>query len=843
MELLGGIKLSTNAYEYLLEYAEDEKCNPWISKVIKTFIDETGKLSEESQNKLIADLLEEEEFVIDCSVIANVLSRENTISINRLEHISGVNALASNQLIKFCPDVNIVYGLNGTGKSSYFRILNEVVGGSKHKKIIGNIYREGNEDVLTKIEYMVNNTKKGIQWDNTNRGIDDFATVRVFDSAYTEGLLKKRDSDNLLVKPYGLNAFAELISKIDDLLNNARVELAKREIPEVDKSELSDETKALFDRKKFEQEDIEQFKLLATFLPKEEERLASIVKELNALSQVNISDKIQIEKEHKYKVEKLKEKLNKICDDFQVLHKDVSQLIVCYNEKKSAAEKSQKQYEILLELPGIKTESWKNFIVSGKKYIDENGVSENECPYCHRMYDAKALEIVSEYANFLSDENEIQLQNCINNLNEKKIEIQKLEFLNSEDYDLEYIPDSLKKQILEINNTFKSNCEMLISFIESKKEVQIENDINKIDCELSKIISEYEVRITKYSADDSEKRKTIGDLIKEKCTLDEKKSLNKQCAVIEKYIETKNNLFRLNSILDSISTAKISALSKKAHNELLTVKLQEKFKELLNALNVKNISIELKGQNNKGIQQTELIINSHKNVENILSEGEQKATALALFLSEIVLSENESTLIFDDPVNSMDHRMMGAFADQLLKLNNQIIVFTHNKMFLDSFAVSEFGHFCKTYNSSCNKGKGRHILVYETQSEGKNRKGVIVEKTIENAEYYLTQIGHLLDETPFVKKEEACMKLRKAVELLIDERVFNRQVPTKYSTKSSRIAWEELKKLCNDPSVVDKLKSVHNRASGGELHNGMEREENPIDKDEIQGMYDVLKSI
>jgi hypothetical protein len=87
------------------------------------------------------------------------------------------------------------------------------------------------------------------------------------------------------------------------------------------------------------------------------------------------------------------------------------------------------------------------------------------------------------------------------------------------------------------------------------------------------------------------------------------------------------------------------------------------------------------------------------------------------------------------------------------------------------------------------------------------------------------------------------MKLRKAVELLIDERVFNKQVPTKYSTKSSRIAWEELKKLCNDPSIVDKLKSVHNRASGGELHNGMEREENPIDKDEIQGMYDVLKSI
>lgn len=574
--------------------------------------------------------------------------------------------------------------------------------------------------MLTKIEYTVNSTKKDIQWDNTSRGIDDFATVRVFDSAYTEGLLlKKRDSDKLLVKPYGLNAFAELISKIDDLLNGARDELAKRKIPEVDKSELSDDIKAFFDKKKFEQEDIERFEMLASFLPEEEEQLASIVKELNALSQVNISDKIQIEKEHKYKVEKLKGKLNKICDDFQVLYKDVCQLIVCYNEKKSAAEKSQKQYELLLELPGIKTESWKSFINSGKKYIDENGIPENEYPYCHRVYDVNALKIVSEYANFLSDENEIQLQKCINNLIEKKIEIQKLVLINAEDYDLEYISDSLKKQIFEMNNVFRSNYEMLISSIESKKEVQIRNDIDKIDCELSKIISEHEIRITKYSADDSEKKKMMDALIKEKLTLSKKKSIKNQYSLIKEYIETKNNLFRLNSVLDSISTTKISSLSKKAHNELLTVKLQEKFKELLNALNVKNISIELKGQNNKGIQQTELIINSYKNVDNILSEGEQKATALALFLSEIVLSGNESTLIFDDPVNSMDHRMMGAFADQLLKLNNQIIVFTHNKMFLDSFAVSEFGHFCKTYNSACNKVKGKHILVYETQSEGK----------------------------------------------------------------------------------------------------------------------------
>ena len=71
-----------------------------------------------------------------------------------------------------------------------------------------------------------------------------------------------------------------------------------------------------------------------------------------------------------------------------------------------------------------------------------------------------------------------------------------------------------------------------------------------------------------------------------------------------------------------------------------------------------------------------------------MSEGEQKAVALALFISEISLSNNKSTIIFDDPVNSLDHRIMYNLAGLLLSLENQIIIFTHNKMFLDCLELN-----------------------------------------------------------------------------------------------------------------------------------------------------------
>ncbi len=43
--------------------------------------------------------------------------------LTRLENIKGVNALAENQCIEFSKNLTIIYGANGSGKSSYVRLL------------------------------------------------------------------------------------------------------------------------------------------------------------------------------------------------------------------------------------------------------------------------------------------------------------------------------------------------------------------------------------------------------------------------------------------------------------------------------------------------------------------------------------------------------------------------------------------------------------------------------------------------------------------------------------------------------------------------------------------------
>ena len=73
-------------------------------------------------------------------------------------------------------------------------------------------------------------------------------------------------------------------------------------------------------------------------------------------------------------------------------------------------------------------------------------------------------------------------------------------------------------------------------------------------------------------------------------------------------------------------------------------------------------------------------------LSDILSEGEQKAISLAEFLTELNIDGSISPVVFDDPVNSLDHQIIDEVAKRLLKLANcrQTIVFTHSVLLFNS---------------------------------------------------------------------------------------------------------------------------------------------------------------
>ena len=830
-----------SANEYLLDFVQNERCNKWIAKVIKTFLQ---KEADTHIKELAEDLLQISQYVLidDCN--KTIDNKTSKVCLKELIHNSGVNALADNQIIKFTPQVNIIYGLNGTGKSSYFRILNEMIGGANPTEIRPNIYRNDIEPISVSVKYVLGTSEKQVMWDGSFRGIDDLKTLRVFDSFYTRALLKKRNSDELVVKPYGLNLFADLIEYIDEISEKAYEIIQYRisECAEIKSKDMEEEIFHTIQKDEYSKDDIIIIKNILNANAATYDKIQEQEKIVNDLKIGNPKDKIinlKSQITHIDKIKKFIESSVKIANGFI---ESVNEQIKVYVIKKKQSDEYKRKLEILHSIPGTDSQLWKEFIAKGIEYKNVSGIME--CPFCHQPLSEHANDILDSYVLFLNNNAQLELNVAENNLNSILKEIERWNL----DYNIEYEkwPDNLKTDVDVALKKFVSIQGYLQKRIKEKsvkdtEKFDGENLISKIEQYLIELQSQVEALSNEANGKTTALSNEEKILIKMKSIY----AVQSQKIEIEKNFKIKNWALEKRQVVTelAIQKQKISSLSKKAHNELLTEQLQMVFAENLIKLNVRNIEIELHGKNNKGIQQTELTIKSNKDVTTILIEGEQKATALALFLAEIFLSHNKSTIVFDDPVNSLDHRMMQALADMLMNVENQIIVFTHNKMFLDCFECTKYGHICKGVNSACSNNKGKHIYLYETSSEGQNRKGVIIEKQCQNLRFYLRELDNMLKDSPFTKYDDAAIKLRRGVETAIDEIVFNKQVPTKLSNKNSRINWSELKKLCNDETLIDGLKYIHDRVSGGDLHNGSERENNPLDKEEIEQLYEKLKRL
>lgn len=307
--------MKNNAIEYLIELAENDKCNAWVSYVIKYFIENQGVIDDNAKNDLADYLLQRKEIpeIDSPSTIFN--SNNEKIILKKLEHHSGVNALSDGQKISFSPEINIIYGLNGTGKSSYFRILNNMTGNAKSKNILRNVYSGSPKNINVDIEYSLDNSTKSSNWSNIST-ISDLRSIRVFDTEYTNKYLQKRNSDELLIKPYALSYFAEisdLILKVKKLAEE-KIELDTESLPNIDLEKVTESFKVILSKDSFEEEDIVKINNFRNFSSEEKIQLENIKKSIKNLNKTNSEDAIKINEIRLNKLKKTESEFNRLIE-------------------------------------------------------------------------------------------------------------------------------------------------------------------------------------------------------------------------------------------------------------------------------------------------------------------------------------------------------------------------------------------------------------------------------------------------------------------------------------------------------------------------------------------------
>ena len=635
---------------------------------------------------------EQLEITISYSVDGSSIYKTDLL-LSKLQGVEGVNALAENQIIEFSPNVTIIYGGTGAGKSGYTRLLNKVFISKGDKTIRSNIYREdGHKLVNAEFHFQSAGTTYPINF-SASSNHSEFQQFSVFDG---KSVLQHLENANQYeFRPAGLNFFAvftELILEVEEKLNaDIRAKNSDNVYPNY--FDGDSEIKTLLQGINSES-DIADIKKHSPFSEADKEQKGKLTKAYDELLSTirNKSEAIRTLNDLKNKIASVKQGIIALNKFFSAesLTKTQTAIIDCLNKEATAQQEGIENFKSE-NIKNIGSTQWKTFIEAAEKFAKQQ-VTETEtypkevdhCLLCQQPLSEDAQKLILNYWTFLKSQAEQAARDAQALLDKIKAAFEKLDF--------DLFPDEnvltvwLTNNHLQTLNAFKEKLKEqkqlsanIISDIANKTANNRETYQISID-DLDTISTGLDEKIK--SLNETEQTEELEKLRKALTYLLHKEKLQLYLSDIETYINKLKWIAKANTIswqgFKKKVTDKEKALSKKYFSQAYIDSFEEECKELEG-----EFGIEIRQTGGGGISYRQLFLKGN-NPSHILSEGEQKVISLSDFLSETKLSGINRGIIFDDPVSSLDDDRKSIIAKRLVKeaSKRQVIIFTHDLIFV-----------------------------------------------------------------------------------------------------------------------------------------------------------------
>lgn len=823
-----------HAKDYLLEFAANANTSGWLRDLIIRTVVSNGDLSEEDLAQT-AEKLKANAASSLTMPAGDTGDTATVIRLTKLIHHNGVNALAAEQTIAFSPDVTLLYGHNGTGKSGYFRVLNEIVGGSRQLPVYGDVFSASQSPVNVELQYTMNGTPQTLHWNNEGRAIAPLTQTSVFDSGYTQLLLNRRSADSAIVRPMGLHLFTALTTAMDSIKARlaAESDVVRRSLPQIRQDNLSQEVRNVLNQVDFSA--VQKRSVVSHYEMSEalQRKLDDCETAYKQLSAANYDDKIKLVQSERATVNTVYEHIGEAHKQLYEAEKQLAQLNVLLKEAETEAEKARKKIAILDEIGLTDSDEWRMFITAGDSFITNSDIKQGICPYCRQSLGDHAGHILKAYSDYLADTSQKTLKDRQDQKSRLLRKIQGIAVVLHYPTQLEQILGEELMAIVKEELTSLTVCKTALEEDKAAAILPVPPVLDK----LKAIIDGFDRQVEKFKRQKSTQQEQLKTLNETRLGLLEHKAIAEQKIQFEDWFSKVEQIREYTRWQGKLSTRSISNLSKTAGQQLVTETLRERFQEELDALKMGHLKVSLGEEGARsGQSYMRIKLPVDYSTKEILSEGEQKSVALALFLAERRMQPTGNPIILDDPVNSLDHRIIALLMERLIQLGNQIIIFSHNILLRDSLLALHSVHECNEQEiNGCHK-QNKHLYLYNV-SVRKQRKGNIRSSKQDNARYIIEEARRVLGKNDYnddVDGKVCAELLREAIERLVDEKVFKNLVPIRYrGGKNQAIHWDQLKTLQADSHQVDLLKSYYNRLSGGGLHLGGEQQENPVDWNEL----------
>jgi energy-coupling factor transporter ATP-binding protein EcfA2 len=622
-----------------------------------------------------------------------------SVALVSVKHVSDVNALERGEEITFgVPGLTVVYGHNGAGKSSYARILKRAcrARGSGEPVLPNALSEAAGGPPTAEITFTAAEVQKAHLWQDGEPSASELGLVSVFDSGSAQVYVA--DKTEVAFRPFGLDVLDKLAVACTEVRSRLEKEkggllgqaVAWPTFPEGSAaarflSALSALTTA---------EDVDGAANFSAEEAAELQRLTGILAATKAEDPAKRGAELRTKAD---RIAKLKDHLKGIAkalgvDATRAFDRTRRQAL----EAESAAELAKRAFTQESQLPEAGGAAWRRLWEAARAYSESDAYRGHRFPHsaegarcvlCQQTLGAEARGRLETFERFVQGEVLRRAKDASDALEGSVRGLEQIR-TDAERHTVDDLIASFAEVGAEVARFVEAATkrrDALAAALRAPPEALLSLDIAPPTERLDHIEGELRRRADELGrAADPEKRRATEARV---AALEGRKKLQELKPTILGDIRRRARLNAYDKAIKDTATAAITRESTDLTKRYVTEALASGFEAELKKFGFSRPELVLKpagGQKGALYHQVVLKHATKAHLPSIMSEGEARCLALAAFLAEVRSAGTHSTIVFDDPVSSLDHRWRSRMADRLAgeAKERQVIVFTHELVFL-----------------------------------------------------------------------------------------------------------------------------------------------------------------
>jgi energy-coupling factor transporter ATP-binding protein EcfA2/ribosomal protein L17 len=742
--------------------------------------------------------------------------------LKSVDGLKGVNALPSGSGLSFGPGLTVVYGRNGAGKSGFARLFANACFSRQRPALIGNIYADGKQPAPTaQFHFSIGDVDHEPVTFREGEDQPHLKRLTVFDTAVARHHITQ--SAAFEFKPAGFDVFPEMVRVYGRILEKLEREIAlKARVNEFPAAFLGGGTSVHTAVTSLNAKtDLTALRTLAQYGATESARLTALDSQILALRAQSPKAVLAGLKEGKVDLGVLRTQLEQIQVRFapEAVAERSALITKAKDAATVAATLGAEQFKRPF-LTAVGSAEWELFVASAHGLAHRESATypstDDHCLLCERPLDQPSIDHIKALLTFVEGDARrlaIKTQGSVS---------AQLKALRDIDFSLFSAAARVRSHVHKLAPDVEEVLATTIASLVTAKDTALQHletltlgevqfDLAGALAALDLLVQQIDADVIRLEADNTEASLTSLDL--ERRTLRHRHVLSQQMPAIETFVADAAWAASASLAKNSLGTRSITDKEKELFGRIVGDGYRARFAAECALLDC-SLPVELQTVGRSGQTIRSLAMKGGHKPDAILSEGEQRAVALADFLTEVALNPASAGIILDDPVTSQDHERKERIARRLVAeaKTRQVIVFTHDLVFLNQLFISA-------------EEAQATILPHWIDRDAQGRPGMVaandapatmkVHETTKRAEEALAEANTLTGSARNDAITRGMGALRRTLEETVVKKVFKDAVP-RWSdqvrvTTLRRVNWDNAKveEICELYEVLSRYIEGH----------------------------------